>query len=148
MFSGVVLNPEVVRFETLVFEDVVSVEVDRVGTRVAEEWTDAGVHAGFVDVAELRTSVRVTRRLGTESVAGPVVGALGVLTFYTSATWGDGSGGGRRRVRVRGVITAVKNSIGAGGKASASAEQEITIVAASVDGASDPVSVDEPGVGE
>lgn len=149
MYQGITLNPQVVRFDDLVFEDATSVEVDRTAARLAEDWSDLGPHAGFVDVPELRTVVRITRRLGPDgpgSVPGPLPGRLGELTFYTSPTWSDA---GQKRVRIRCVVTQVVHRLRPPtGRSTArtdpAPEQIITLIGESSDGAQDPITVDDP----
>ena len=150
MYQGITLNPQVVRFEDLVFEDVTAVEVDRTAARVAEDWTDLGPHAGFVDVPEVRTVVRITRRLAPEgpgAVPGPLPGRLGELTFYTSPTW---SSAGQKRIRIRAVVTQVIHRLrpptGSPARAQPTPEQIITLIGESTNGALDPVTIDDPPI--
>lgn len=148
-----VLDPEVVRFEDVVFEDALGVAIDRQARKLVEEWGDDGPHAAMVDVPEQRVVVRVTRRPvrgrvegGADAEIGLVLGREGELVFYSS-----GSGGAARtRFVVRCVLTGAKTELSlddagrALGRAPAGlvAVQTLTFLGVSPDGgASDPVSV-------
>lgn len=150
MLSGVLVGPEVVRFEGLVWEDVVLAVIDREAAGLVEEWGDEGAFAQMVDVARQRVMVKLTRRvlepgsgasggddLGGAGVNVPELGQLGELTLRVRA--GRDFAGGRR-VRVQCVCTGVKTSIGAAGDR-ATPVQTIEFVAVS-DGAQEPVRVD------
>ena len=135
-----IVNPDVVRFEAVVWEDVGAVVVDRAASRVVEEWTDFGPHAGLVDAAEIRTTVRVVRRLLSGDAGAPVLGTLGELAFYTAT---GGSDAARRRVRVRCVLTSVKTELPGVDQARGQAMQTLSFIAASTDGATDPLVVED-----
>ena len=150
MFTGLILNPDILRFEELVFDHVLSIEVDRAASRTAEDWSDLGPHAALIDTPELRTTIRLTRRLGSDSLgSAPAPGRLGTLTFYTSPHHSDAN---RKRIRIRCVITAVEHKLlTAGAKevvTALTAEQTITALAVSTDGATDPITLDDPPIGE
>jgi hypothetical protein len=135
-----VLNPDVVRFEAVVWEDAAAVVVERGTSRAVEEWTDFGPHAGLVDAAEIRTTVKVVRKLTQGDVSMATVGALGDLTFYSAPT---GSDAGRRRVKVRCVLMSVKTELPAASESKAHATQTLSFTAVSSDGTVDPVEVGE-----
>ncbi|MBY0261186.1 MAG: hypothetical protein K2Q20_02515 [Phycisphaerales bacterium] len=149
-----VLDPEVVRFEDVVFEDALGVAVDRQAKKLVEEWGDDGPHAALVDVPEQRVLVRVTRRpargrvaAGADAEAGLTLGREGDLVFYSSTE----GGGARTRFVVRCVLTSVRTelSIDAAGRPSSRtapglvAVQTLTFVGVSRDGGSaDPIQVE------
>lgn len=138
-----VLNPEVVRFETFVWEDASAVTLERSSTRTVEQWGDAGKHPAFVDVAEARTGAKVVRKLGASESSTPALGAQGDLVFYTSASGGDT---GRVRVKVRCVVVSVKTELSAPELAHGGAVQTIAFVGVSTDGAVDPVTIEDGSV--
>ncbi len=148
-----VLDPEVVRFEDVVFEDALGVAIDRQARKLVEEWGDDGPHAAMVDVVEQRVLVRVTRRPargraggGEDAEAGLTLGREGDLVFYSSTE----GGGARTRFSVRCVLTGVKTDVATDDASRASsrtapglvAVQTLTFIGVSPDGGvADPVTV-------
>ncbi len=127
-----ILNPEVVRFGSVVWEDVASVAIDEAGERVVVEWGDGGSQAVFVDVPQRRVTARVTRRLAEGEVEPVRVGDSEDLVFHTTS---GGSDVGRMRVTIACVVVRVRHEVGRGGGGT----QVIDLVGVGPDGATDPV---------
>jgi hypothetical protein len=143
-WAVLVIQPEVVRFETEVWEDVSSVSIERSAARLVEAWGERGPHAELVDVAEIRTTVKLTRRLARGEVSRLGLGRQGVLTVHVGP---GGTDAGREKVEVRCVLTGIATSAGAGGGGTGAGVQVLTFVAngVGVDGAGngsvDPVTI-------
>jgi hypothetical protein len=131
------LSPERVELLGASLSGVTMVSVDRVTTRLAEEWSDLGPHVVFADAAEQRVTVTVRRGAqGGEGLLTPAAirpGAQGTLTLRANPSAGDGKG---TSVTASVVVTGVEH--GAGAKRGV--EQTIRMVAVSSDGALDPIS--------
>ncbi len=143
-----ILNPEVARFEQWVWEDVAGASISRGATRRVEAWGDRGPHPELVDVPEIRTVVRLTRRVVGGDLVIPPLGTLGLLVVYTAR---GGSDAGRRKVEVRCVLTSVRSDVpGMRGErrppgSPIAGAQTLTFVAVSETGGPDPVVVTEVG---
>ncbi|MGE3107528.1 MAG: hypothetical protein AB7G11_00965 [Phycisphaerales bacterium] len=135
-----VLNPPLVKFDTLVWTDVTLVMVDRHGDKVVLERGDLGPHVIFADVPERRIAIRVTREMLRDDVGSPKPGQQGDLVFYTAPGAADGL---RRRVRATCVITGVTHEVGR----LRGALQSILLVAISSDGAADPIAIEDASDG-
>ena len=130
-----ILSPDAVRFGSWVWTDVAAVAVDRAGVKVVEDVGDEGPYAVFADVPERRVTIRVTRDVSADDVAGPVPGDQDELEFHTTANRSDAS---RRRVGATAVVTSVKHEI----TRARGAAQVVTLAAVSSDGSSDPITVE------
>lgn len=131
-----VLSPREVRFGGETWAGVASVAVDRRASRAVVEWSDAGPHAAFADVAEVEVRVRVTQHLDADASDGPEAGASGTLTFVTAP---GRSGAHRRRVSAACVVLGVTHEV----SERRAGVRTIELVAVSPDGgAGDPVSVE------
>jgi hypothetical protein len=126
------LNPEKVTFGPFELRNVMSVAVDRVSHRTAEEWTDLGPHLGFADVPEQRVSVMIFRRILETETTGPRPGESHALAFRTSA---GASAAAARLVSMSVVVTSVEHFVSSSGRAT----QRIRGAAVSNDGLADPM---------
>jgi len=131
-----ILNPEIVRFESHAWDDVAAIAIDRAAKRLVEDHGDEGPFAAFADVPEQTVTIRVQRRLGGagDDTDDPALGASGQLTLYTARAGADAS---RRRITITCVVTAIRCDLPAAGRP---ATKTITFIAQS-EGASDPVTV-------
>ncbi|HMN40461.1 MAG TPA: hypothetical protein PKE29_06410 [Phycisphaerales bacterium] len=137
----IVLRPEIVRFESFAWEDVLLVAVERVGTRIVEEHGDAGPHAAFVDVPEQSIHIRVQRAIGVDDLDDPALGTAGVLVFYGAPPADDRR---RQRITIACVVVGIRSEPGAGGRPPA---KTIAFRAVS-SGGSDPVTIGASGASE
>lgn len=127
------LNPENVTLGTFALRDVTHIAIDRAARRTAEEWTDLGPHAGFVDVPEQRVTVFISRQILETETSAPKPGETHALTFRTGPR---ASASANRLVTLTAVVTSVEHSISKSGRAT----QSIRATAISSDGAVDPVT--------
>lgn len=135
-----ILSPDIIRFEDLIWDDASAIAIDRAAARTIAEFSDLGPHIAFADVPEKRTTVRITRtlrRADPTNDPAPHVGRLGTLTFYTSTELGDL---GRRRITVNGILTGVETQLGTPTRPRTT--QVLTFLALSPNGgAADPVTI-------
>jgi len=135
------LRPNSVTLDSLPLEHVAHIIIDRAAESLIEEWDDTGPHAAFVDVAQQRTTIKVTHTVETGALAGfavpapPALGASVTLTFETALAGGDGA---RRRITASAVVTALKHDVTA-----SLTTRTITLIAASASGTSDPIAIEE-----
>lgn len=129
------LRPRGVRVMGVALDDVESIAIERRATRVAEEWTDAGPHVAFVDVAEQRVSATIVRAPAGDAADLFRPGQQGTVEFEASANLSGGHRGGARRFIATGVV--VETSFGAHGEKGA--RQRIALTLVSADGLSDPL---------
>lgn len=129
-----VLNPQSVTLLGQRVEGVRRVAVHRTPERSLLEWGNLGPYAIFADVPEQRVEVELVADLARGSLDGPAPGEEGTLEFFTAPTAGSG---GRRRVEVAVVITAVHHEVEPGGKA----QRRVRMAALSSDGVADPIDV-------
>jgi len=136
-----VLNPRVVSFGGVVWEDVSAVVVDRSAHRAVQDWSDLGAYAVLVDVPEQSVTVRVVQRVARDDIGLPVPGEMGELVFATSPAGGDTP---RKRVRVQCVVLGVTHEI----SLKNGAVRTVKLAAVSGDGIVDPVVLeDADGIG-
>ncbi len=136
-----VLNPRVVSFDGVVWEDVSLVAVDRSAHRVVQEWSDMGAYAVFADVPEQAVSVKVVQQVARDDVGTPVPGQSGELVFVTGPAGGDTP---RTRVKVQCVVERVGHEI----SLKNGAVRTVALIAVSGDGVSDPIVLeDASGIG-
>lgn len=142
-----VIRPDEVRFDGLVWTDVVALAVQRRGQRVVTAFNDLGPHPTFVDVPERTTTVRVVRRVSSAELDAPLLGRQGVLTFSVTRTAGQAA---RRTLTATCVVTDVAYDLagveGGGASGGAYAKQTVTLVAlaaAGTGGAGEPIAVSE-----
>lgn len=132
-----VLNPESVMFDGVVWPRVVAVVVDRDAAAEGEvlEWGDAGPQVVFADVVKRRVDLTVRQELvgGDGLVGGPPVGSLGVLMVTTA---GGGSDAGKKTLTASAVVLSVTHELARGKSA---AVRTVRLVAVSGDGVSEPV---------
>ena len=129
-----ILNPEIVRFESHAWDDVAAIAIDRAAKRLVEDHGDEGPFAAFADVPEQTLTIRVQRRLSGDDVDDPALGAFGQLVFYKARAGADNS---RKRITINCVVTAIRCDLPAAGKP---ATNTISFIAAGA-GASDPVVI-------
>lgn len=103
-----VLHPEVVRFGSLVWEDVESVLIDRLSDGVVREWGETGSYARLVDVPRRVVRVRVVRVLRESDLGEPALGELGELVVHTAPAFGNV---GRERIDIVCVVTEVREEL-------------------------------------
>jgi hypothetical protein len=140
------LNPEIVKFGSVVWTDVTMLAVQRSPACEAVEWSDFGPHVVLADVPEQRVEITVVRRLTREEIASPRPGESGEIAFYTSPA---ASEAGRKRLRSSAVVLSVEFSMRAqrGGRPE-EVMQEIRLVCISSDGAADPLIVEDASGGQ
>ena len=135
------LRPNSVTLDALPLEHVAHIIIDRAAETLIEEWDDTGPHAAFVDVAQQRTTIKITHTIETGTLAGsslpapPALGAAVTLTFETALA---GSDGARRRITAAAVVTAVKHDVTA-----SLATRTISLLAVSGAGTTDPITIEE-----
>ncbi len=135
------LNPSTVTFNLRTFADVSLIALDRAAEKLIEEWSDAGPHTTFVDVAEQRTTIRIVQSISLGDLAGsqptdpPALGESGNLVFFTAPS---ATSANRRMVTIPAVVTSVRHDLGA-----KPATRTVTLVAVSSAGGVDPVVVDD-----
>lgn len=132
----IALNPDVVRFEGLVWEDVQLVAVDQLPHKLIEEFGDDGPYAAFVDVPERSVQVRVVRRVMRDEAGDPPLGTSGTLRFYIGPGASDA---GRMRVDVLCVLTSVRSGSPEGGGGGAATKTMNFVGVAS--GGTNPITV-------
>jgi len=132
-----ILNPEIVRFDSLVWEDVCAVAIERIGTKIIEDHDDRGPFAAFVDVSEQSIKIRVTRAIAADDVADIALGTPGELVFYAASAADDRR---RRRIAVSCVVVGTRVEPGAGAKPPT---KTLLFRAVSASG-DDPVVIDTP----
>ena len=130
----ILLNPEIVRFENLAWEDVIALAIDRTPKRTIEDHSDEGPFPAFADVPEQSITIKLQRRITQDDTEDPTLGESGTLTFYTGPAANDAA---RRKVSITCVATSIRCDLPSSGKP---AIKTITFAAASTDG-SDPVAI-------
>ena len=123
------LHPRSVNFGDLVLDGVVALVIDRIATREIVEFDEAGPHAAFADVSEVRTVITLTRRLNHATLDTPMPGMLAELSFTSASGSHDA---GRARVRAMAVLRETRHTLAdGGGRGGASAMQMLTFIAVS-----------------
>jgi hypothetical protein len=135
------LHPTTVQFGDLGLDGVVGLTIDRLAAREIVEFDDAGPHAAFADVSEVRTMITLTRRLTQATLDTPMPGMMAELSFTSASGSHDA---GRARVWAIAVLREARHALAdGGGRGGASAMQTLTFIAVSDDGgATDPVHVE------
>jgi len=130
----VIIKPTGVTFGVQAWGDVTSVVIDREAEEEGGEWTDAGPHVAFADVARQRVSVRVDRALTSPTdVDSPRPGDLQTL----GVQWSRGhSSAATSAMTARCVVVRVTHEVTGKG-----ATRRVELVAVSSDGARDPVTI-------
>ena len=136
-----ILNPEIVRFESHAWDDVAAVAIDRAAKRLIEDHSDEGPFAAFADVPEQTVTIRVQRRLAGDDADDPALGASGELVFYLARPGADQS---RKRFTITCAVTAIRCDLPAAGKP---ATKTISFIAHS-EGGSDPVTTTDAAIAE
>lgn len=110
------------------------IAIDRRADKLVVERAGAGPHAVFVDAPEQSTLIRVRRAVapGEAPIPGLRPGAL--VGFFVRLAPSAGDAGGRT-IAAQAVVRAVEHDLGG----RAGAEQTISLVAVSTDGAADPI---------
>jgi hypothetical protein len=132
-----ILNPDIVRFESHAWDDVAVIAVERSAKRLIEEHSDAGPFAAFVDVPEQSITIRIQRTLAATDADDPALGDAGDLVFYLSAPGDDRE---RTRYTIRCAVMAIRIDLPTGAKP---ATKTIEFRAFAADG-SDPIAIDTP----
>ncbi len=127
------LNPEIVRFDSHLWDDVATLAIDHTPNRLIEDFSDLGPFATFADVPEQSIQIRVQRRITTDDLDSPALGAQGTLTFYFSPPGAELS---RRRVAISCVLTSIRTDL----PALKQATRTLTFLATS-DGATNPITI-------
>ncbi len=135
-----ILNPSSVVLGSEAMDNVESVAVERHAERLVVEWTDAGPHAGFVDVPQQRVTARIVQALTGGTLEGPRPGQALTLSLVSSA----GGESGRQRLSASGVVTGCRVDVQRTARGG-SARRTIDLVLVSADGAADPVSIAPAG---
>ncbi len=128
------LNPRTVRFAGGTWGNVVSVAVERAGTRVFEERGEGGAYPVLADVAEQRVTVTVVQELHGDDLSAPRPGEAGTLVFTTAASGGSP---GAKDVSISCVVTDLTYTL----SQKTGASRKVVLTAVSTDGAADPVVV-------
>ncbi len=130
----VIIKPTGVTFGVQAWADVTSVVIDREAAEAVVEWTDAGPHAAFADVPAQRVTVRVERMIGGPGeMDAPRPGEMQTL----GVQWSRGrSSAAELAMTARCVVMRVVHE--ATGKG---VTRRVDLVAVSVDGVRDPVTV-------
>jgi hypothetical protein len=129
------LNPAVVTIGTVDLDEVLSVSIDRSASKRITEFQDGGPHVVFADVPEQVVEIRVKRRVVRDEALPLRPGDEAALVLRTAENGSDGVGGVDVSAEV--VVMDVSYAL----KRNGGAEQTITLVAVSSDGATDPVTV-------
>lgn len=136
-----IITPAAVRFDSLTLDDVTLIAIERSAERAVVEWSDFGPHPTFADVPEVRTGVRVSRRVHRGDLASPTPGQFGELSFVVSPA---GTAAAAKRHAAQCVVMSVKYDLAqpAGTAAKGpSAVQVIECVAVSASGSAEPFVV-------
>ena len=134
------LSPEIVRFDSFAWDDVATLAVDHLPKRLIEDFSDLGPFATFADVPEQSIQIRVQRRITTDDLDSPALGAQGTLTFYFSTPGADLS---RRRVAISCVLTSIRTDL----PALKQATRTLTFLATS-DGITNPITITPAALGD
>lgn len=128
------LNPERVMIGGAVLADVMSVAIERLGDGVVAERGGDGPHLVFVDVPAVRIVIRITRRITADEPHEPAIGAEAALSLRTVASASEAGGAD---VAATVVVTHITYDL----KPRTGLAQQITCLAVSADGTTDPVAV-------
>lgn len=129
-----ILNPRIVRFGAIVWNDVEAITIDRTAKTVVEDFGDLGPHVTFADVPEQRVRIRIIQQPVREGVNAPRPGDQATLSFHTSLTGGDT---GRRKISTTAIVTAVEHELAA----PRGPRRTIALLAISDTGAADPITM-------
>jgi len=130
------LNPQRVTLAGEVLDHVIAIAVDRDADRLALERSDFGLHLVFADVPEQRVTITITRALldGAPGFVSDIQPGLeGELSFRTAPNLSDADA---QSFEVTVVVIGVKHNL----SARRGAEQTITCLAVSADGATNPIA--------
>lgn len=128
-----IIRPRGVRFDGSPWTEVSSIALDRGPARAVVEWGDLGPHPTLADVPEVRTTVRIVRRLLRDEPDGVRPGDAGELVFEAAPAGGAAQ---RRRWTIACVVMRTNTEV----DDRRGAQRTIELVAVSTDGAADPVS--------
>jgi hypothetical protein len=134
-----ILHPREVRIGGVLYEGVTLVAVDRLARSEVLEWGDEGPQVMFADVPRREVRVRVEQDLTRDELVGPAVGSVVEVRFSTSAS---ASESGRSEVSATCVVLGVRHEL----SQRRGAVRVMELVAVSVDGVADPVTVQSVGV--
>jgi hypothetical protein len=135
------LNPRLVTFNTIRWDDVALILIDRAANREVVEWSDLGAHVVLADVAEQRIEIRILQELTRDDITVPRPGESGELVLHTAPASTDA---GRKEISTEAVILRVTHEL----SLKRGALRTITLIAISEDGAEDPFSItDDEGGG-
>lgn len=132
-----VISPREVTFDGERWEGVSLIAVDRRASRRVVEWSDAGPHAVFADVAEEAVTLRIVQENQRDDPGTLRPGREGELRFEAGVA---GTDAGRIGVRARCVVTDVTHEIGL----KRGCVREVRLAALSDDGAADPITTEAP----
>lgn len=133
-----ILNPGTVKFGTSVWDAVGVLTVNRRAAEEVVEWTAGGPHATFADVARQRVEIVVRHGVSRGDMDGPRPGERAILVWFASPTASDA---GRRKANADAVVLSVNHEATLG-KATT---REVTLLALSTDGATDPITLSDAG---
>lgn len=100
-----IISPDVVRFESHVWDDCTLITVDRSARKLVEDFSDLGPYPQFVDVPERAVHVRIIRRVNADETDDPTISSSGVLRFYLNTPGADVR---RKRVEISCVLTSIR----------------------------------------
>lgn len=132
-------HPTLVTFGDLRLDGVAAITIDRTASREILDFSDLGPHAAFADVPEMRTQIRITRRLERAEFTSPLPGDQAELAFTAASGTHDAD---RRRIRATCVLIAARHEITEAATDRISARQTLVLMAVSADGAADPITIE------
>ena len=131
------INPRSVTLLGHALEGVASIATDRTAERLVVERGEGGPHATFVDAPQVRVRIVIRRTVESDELGLFRPGDEGSLRYRAGM-----HGSLAREVEASATVVVASVTHGAGSSARA-IEQRIEVIAVSVDGAADPVSIQE-----
>lgn len=135
------LNPDIVRFESHAWEDVSALAIDRHSKHPIEDHGDQGPFAAFADAPDQSIHIKLQRTLRASDTQDPPLGLSGTLTFYLGT---PGTDLDRRKVTITCTLISIKHDLPAGARP---ITKTLAFMATNPDG-EDPVTIAEPTISE